>query len=346
MAQLTRSTKIGGGTTLQSNTLARAADVEADILTLFSNNNNLDSGASTWAKVIAENASAVPLIANNVAGTNDIADFRDNGTSVLKVADGGTTTVTATGVATKALVVNNGTSTGNILEVQDNGTAAVTVPDGGGVVIAKTTDQLVLGTTNTTTITSTAPAASRTYTIPDAGGAASFVMTAANQTIAGTKTFSSPISTSGVTNTGGVDIQGSNTNDNAPAGYYGEYMESVLAATNVPTSGQFGDNISVALTAGTWVVSYNLDLITNGATITAGNSGIGTATGNNSTGVTNGVNGANLNVAPSGVSAASTAMSPWYTTIAGTTSYYLKISVTYSAATPQYRGRISAFRIR
>lgn len=56
--------------------------------------------------------------------------------------------------------------------------------------LSNTTNQLVLGVTNTTTINSTAPAASRTYTIPDSGGTASFVMTAGNQTIAGNKTFS------------------------------------------------------------------------------------------------------------------------------------------------------------
>jgi hypothetical protein len=56
--------------------------------------------------------------------------------------------------------------------------------------LTDTTNQLVLGTTNTTTINSVAPAAPRVYTIPDAGGAASFVMTAGNQTIGGTKTFS------------------------------------------------------------------------------------------------------------------------------------------------------------
>jgi hypothetical protein len=59
--------------------------------------------------------------------------------------------------------------------------------------INPTTNQIVLGTTNTTTINSTAPAASRTYNIIDAGGAADFVMTAATQTIGGAKTFSSAV---------------------------------------------------------------------------------------------------------------------------------------------------------
>jgi predicted secreted Zn-dependent protease len=46
------------------------------------------------------------------------------------------------------------------------------------------------GSGNTFTITATNPAASRTYTLPDAGGAASFVMTAGAQTLSGATTLS------------------------------------------------------------------------------------------------------------------------------------------------------------
>lgn len=59
--------------------------------------------------------------------------------------------------------------------------------------LTNTTNQITLGMTNTTTLTSPAPSASRTYTIPDAGGNTSFVMGAGNQTINGTKTFGSGI---------------------------------------------------------------------------------------------------------------------------------------------------------
>ena len=54
-----------------------------------------------------------------------------------------------------------------------------------------TTEQLLLGNPagNYTVITSPAPSAARTYTIPDAGGSASFVMTAGAQTISGATTF-------------------------------------------------------------------------------------------------------------------------------------------------------------
>jgi hypothetical protein len=232
MAQITRSTKIGGGTTLQSNTLARAADVETDILTLFAAHNAADDGSAKWQVGSFENAVSTVVIANNSTGTNNIFEARDNGTAVVTVADGGATTVLATGATSvplvvnngtstgnaleikdngtnrlvvadggtttitaanggtdKGLIVNNGTSTGNIIEAQDNGSAVVTIPDGGGINIAKTTNQLILGTTNTTTISATAPSASRVVTLPDPGAAASFVITESAQTVNGVKTF-------------------------------------------------------------------------------------------------------------------------------------------------------------
>ncbi len=54
--------------------------------------------------------------------------------------------------------------------------------------LAKTTSQLILGVTNTTTLSATAPVASRVYTIPDAGGAANVMLDAGNYTVTGTWT--------------------------------------------------------------------------------------------------------------------------------------------------------------
>jgi len=76
------------------------------------------------------------------------------------------------------------------------------------VKIDEASNQLVLGTTTTTTITAPNPSANRTVTIPDAGTNSSVVLTASNQTIAGTKTFSSTVLTNGgidITATAGTD---------------------------------------------------------------------------------------------------------------------------------------------
>lgn len=66
------------------------------------------------------------------------------------------------------------------------------------------TNQQVFGVTNTTTVNYAAPSANRVYTVPDVGADAAYVMTAGNQTIGGTKTFSSTISGSISGNAGTV----------------------------------------------------------------------------------------------------------------------------------------------
>lgn len=108
------------------------------------------------------------------------------------------------------------------------------------VTLSATTNQLVLGVTNTTTITSPAPSGSRTYTIPDAGGAASFMMTAGTQTATSLNTFSAGVqfATSGGTPT--------------TLNYYQE-----LASTIGFTSNAF---------SGTKTVNYNI--VRNGSTVT------------------------------------------------------------------------------
>ncbi len=58
------------------------------------------------------------------------------------------------------------------------------------ITVTPTTNQIVLGTTNTTTISATAPSTSRIITIPDPGTTgANFVLTEAIQSINGIKTF-------------------------------------------------------------------------------------------------------------------------------------------------------------
>lgn len=81
--------------------------------------------------------------------------------------------------------------TGNALAFEITGT---------DIRIPYTANQIILGTSNTTTINASAPAASRTYTLPDVLANASFVMTEGTQTINGAKTFSSAIGVGGGAN--------------------------------------------------------------------------------------------------------------------------------------------------
>ena len=68
------------------------------------------------------------------------------------------------------------------------------------VIISPANNQVVLGTTNTTTINAVAPASSITYSIPDTGSNSSFVMTDGTQIINGSKTFSSAVTINPVIN--------------------------------------------------------------------------------------------------------------------------------------------------
>jgi hypothetical protein len=90
-----------------------------------------------------------------------------NGNSVLGNASGDTLTVNATSTFAAAASFNDavtlGNASGDAITVTGTPTFATQVT------ITPTTNQLRLGVTNTTTISSTAPSASRTYTIPDAG---------------------------------------------------------------------------------------------------------------------------------------------------------------------------------
>ncbi len=88
---------------------------------------------------------------------------------------------------------NNITNAGTITGTAITGTSITGTSFNGGsgsfttLAATNTTNQLVLGTTKTITISSTTPSASETYTLPDAGGAASFILSTspASQTIGG-----------------------------------------------------------------------------------------------------------------------------------------------------------------
>jgi len=124
-------------------------------------------------------------------------------TGVTRAADG-TTAGAHTANGTTALEMRNNAAYHNtlateIIAIEQNlsdrfGTGTnIVVPSSRTFTLAKTSNQLILGTTNTTTISATAPASSAVYTIPDVGTTANFVMSAGTQTIAGAKTLSSAL---------------------------------------------------------------------------------------------------------------------------------------------------------
>jgi hypothetical protein len=79
-------------------------------------------------------------------------------------------------------------ATGNVTLSTPQNIGTGSSPTFDHLTLAKTTNQLILGTTNTVTLSSTAPSVSRTYTIPDAGGAANVMLDAGAYTVTGTWT--------------------------------------------------------------------------------------------------------------------------------------------------------------
>lgn len=124
---------------------------------------------------IASGASAV----DGPASATDDAIARFDGTTGKIIQDSVVTIANTTGntAGMGTLGCDAITSTSTISGTTYTGTA--------------TTNQILLGTTNVTTISSVAPSSSQVLTIPDPGAAASFVMTEGAATINGVKTFGS-----------------------------------------------------------------------------------------------------------------------------------------------------------
>lgn len=143
-----------------------------------------------------------------------------------------------------------------------------------------------------------------------------------------------------------TNLVGTKTNDSALAGNVGEYTScSQHGNTNFAASGQYSDGCSFSLTAGDWDLSASLYATLNGATSTAIRLGIGTVSGNDSTGSILPDSQAR-GPAPTASSDASLVIPAVRVSIASTTTYYCKVFASYSAGTPQFMAFMRARRIR
>ncbi len=151
------------------------------------------------------------------------------------------------------------------------------------------------------------------------------------------KTAVGPISSS--------SVLGTTTNNNAAAGYIGEYIESVVALTSFPTTGQWGDLASISLTPGDWDVSASFSATANGGTVSSVNIGVSTTSGNSGSGLVGGSN-SNSAIGPTTLYDSSVSVVPYRVSISATTTYYLKYLSVFTVATPKAAGRLSARRVR
>lgn len=236
------------------------------------------------------------------------------------------------------LIADVSSGSQDIADFKNNAVIKASIGSGGQLTLKPTTNQIVLGTTNTVTISSTAPASSRTYTMPDVGGAGTFAFLEKAQTFTVVQTLSAAA---------GNPVHGTNTNDSAAAGYTGEYIESVVSAVNFPTSNTWGDAASISLTAGDWDVTFTYNIRFQATTISELNMGISQTTGNASTGLVEGsnFNGSALPI-PTAAGEHCGAVVCYRQSLSGTTTIYAKFRGTFSSTAPTLYGRLSARRMR
>ncbi len=143
-------------------------------------------------------------------------------------------------------------------------------------------------------------------------------------------------------------IKGTNTNDDATAGWVGEEIRSASAATVViSTTNTWQDITSISLTAGDWDVTGLLRFTDPGATITAQAQGvISLNSGNTTTDHVLGDNQLTQRI-PTSTEGSSITISEYRISLSSTTTVYLKALISFSAGNPQIDGhRLSARRRR
>ena len=152
--------------------------------------NNLTVSGMTASLPVKTNASKQLVAAAINLASSEI-------TGVLGVANGGTGGVTLVNSVTGTVnQVTASPTTGAVVLTLPQNIHTAAGPTFASLILSNTTNQIRLGTTNTTTISATAPAASRTYTIPDSGANSSFIMSDGTQTVNGDKTFTNAVTIS------------------------------------------------------------------------------------------------------------------------------------------------------
>lgn len=140
-------------------------------------------------------------------------------------------------------------------------------------------------------------------------------------------------------------IQGTQTNNSAGSGFVGEYISSAPVSQSVGTSGQFSNVATITLTPGDWDVRGSINVVNNGASVTALQGAISINTGNTTTDHTAGINQLDSflpTVALNGM----IAFPPYRILVNSSTPVYLKVKPTYTVATPTCTCQLSARRAR
>lgn len=163
--------------------------------------------------------------------------IKDNDLTFDDIADGAVRGATGNGGSQRELA----TGTVSDVDIRNSAITALKIDSTQNfsmnkLTLGATTSQITFGTTNTTTLSFSAPAANRTYSIPDSGTNSSILLSDGNQTINNNQTF-----------TGVVFV--ANGTAGAPS----------LAFTNSTTTGLFrgGSSILSVTTGGTEALRVN-----------------------------------------------------------------------------------------
>ncbi len=149
-------------------------------------------------------------------------------------------------------------------------------------------------------------------------------------------------STTALAGNGAWISHGTTTNDNALAGFVGEYVVSTSGTVNI-TNGQFTNITSINLTAGDWDVSGFIEFVPNtGTGITLSTGVISLFSGNTST---DHVESLNLIIA-TGSTLVWGYSQTYRVSTATTPTVYLKSRIDFSGGQPQTIGTIRARRVR
>jgi hypothetical protein len=172
-------------------------------------------------------------------------------------------------------------------------------------------------------------------------------------TVAGTATLNGNIilgnnsaDTITVTGTFGVfALAGVTDASSAATGKVGEVLSvTQSSATSFPSTGTFGDLGSISMTAGDWDVYYSINATSNGADALV-QIGITTTSGNSTTGLA-AETGNYGNVSLRNADGQATVTCFTRVNISSPTTYYAKVSSSYSGSAPTYKGIMRARRIR